>query len=236
MLRRKTLSILQASINNLGVKSFVGSGCGIKTQRDYATLGDAVGEAVQRFRFKYFYDLRHHLDNDKWAKIFAIEGNIGVGKNKFGEEFSKILDLKFFPTTTIDYCITRLQGRYPDEYIEYMLSPESAHKHMYNFSMDYFTKNPTDWVHTSRLQLFMLENRHHQYCDAFSYLLRTGRGVVTNRTFFTDRVFADAQRKMKWLNNEVYDFYDCLFINANEEIMHPQVRFSCESIRCKANF
>ena len=219
MLQQKTCSLL-LTLSSFGIKRIIANESRTITKRNNHTLG----KAIQWFRFNYMYNLRHHLDNDKWAKVFAIEGNIGVGKNEFGKKFSEILDLKYYPTTTLDYVITRLRGKYPDEYIEYMLGPDSVHSSVYNLSFDYFSQNPTDWIHTSKLQLFMLRNRYFQYCDALAYLFQTGRGVVTNRTFFSDRIFADAQRKLGWLRNDVYDFYDCVTISAHNNIMHPQVR------------
>ena len=220
MLQRRLVSVFQSSLKNVGNDFLIKSGCvGLLNKREYASLG----EVIQRIRFKFFNNIRHHLDEDKWCKIFAIEGNIGAGKHNFGKQLSDKLDLKFFPQATTNYHIIRQRGAFPEEHIDWMLNPESVAQKCNNASLDEFTKNPSDLIHTGKYQILMHLNRYIHYCDALAYLLQTGRGVTTIRNYFSDRVFAESLRKMGWLRKDIYDHYYLCFDASNTFILHPQV-------------
>lgn len=220
MLRHRLLKVFQSSLKNVGQETVIRNGCVcLQSQRDYASLG----EAIQYIRFKYFNTIRHHLDHDKWCKIFSVEGNIGAGKHDFGKELASKLDLKFFPQATPDYHITKHRGQYPDELLEWWFHPESVYRKANTFSLDYFTQDPSDLVHTFKYQTMMQVNRYLHYCDALAYLLRTGRGVTIIRNYFSDRVFAMAIKEMGWMSNKYWDHYELCYDTSNAVILHPQV-------------
>ena len=219
MLRKSVSSVFHHSMRNSGKENLMKYVCvSLQDKKNFS-----LGEAIQRFRFRYLQNPKHHVLHDRWAKIFAVEGNFGVGKTEFAKQFSEKLDLKFYPTTSIHYWLDRLRGKMADEFVDYMKSPESVAQQAEQLSFDYFTKKPDDWIHTGRYRLKMEINRFFQYCDVLAYLLETGRGVTTIRTFYSDVVFAEAQRRMGWLRQDVYDHYELQHWVADENLLHPQV-------------
>ncbi|XP_076800599.1 NADH dehydrogenase [ubiquinone] 1 alpha subcomplex subunit 10, mitochondrial-like [Clavelina lepadiformis] len=221
MLRNSVTTVLRdlAKFRSKQNEFFKASCIALQQKNHYGTVGDLI----QNIRFNYFFDARHHLDNDKWAKLFCVEGNVGVGKAAFAKEFAEKLDLRHFPTATTDYFVLRMKGFFPDEKIEWEMSEDSAYQKMLSLNMDKFCEEPTNWVHTSRLQLWLLQMRHFQYCDALAHLLRTGQGAVLNRHFYSDLVHAEAQQKMGWIRKDVWKYYQTMTFSSDEFLLPPQV-------------
>ena len=212
-------SIFRNSLKHLAKESIVKNSCVVIQDRKYV-----IGELIQRFRFKFMTNTRHHLDYDKWCKIFAIEGNIGVGKNEIAKKLAERLDLRHYPTTTHQYLLDRLNGVYADEYIDWLRNPESVWQRSDGaLSLDFFTKEPSDWLHTGKFQVEMLKNRYIQYCDVLAHILETGQGVTSVRSFYSDVVFAEALLRMGWLRKDIYNHYNLVRVVANDYLLHPQV-------------
>ena len=209
------------SLRNCSQESWLKNGCVVVQKRKYS-----LGELFQRFRFKYMNTSRHHLDYDKWCKIFAFEGNIGAGKSKVAQEFAEKLDLKFYPTTSIHYLIDRDRGAFSDEWLDWMKNPESVVQRCDGvLSLDHFTKEPTDWVHTLKYQEAMLKNRLAQYCDMMVHLLETGQGIASVRQFYSDVVFAEAMLQNGWFRKDMYNHYELMSAVADHYLLRPQVNF-----------
>uniref|UniRef100_A0A6F9DMV2 NADH dehydrogenase [ubiquinone] 1 alpha subcomplex subunit 10, mitochondrial-like n=1 Tax=Phallusia mammillata TaxID=59560 RepID=A0A6F9DMV2_9ASCI len=185
----------------------------------YATLG----EFIQKIRFNYFDNPRHHLDNDKWNKFFCVEGNMSSGKSKFAKELAEKLPVKLFPQATTNYDLIRLSRTYPDEKVEWNLNPKSVMQKSRILSEDKLWTDPTDWVHTFRYQQQLTCCRFHQYRDAMINILEKGEGVVMVQHFHSDVVRADAQRKMAWIDKKYWDYYDLFHYHADENMLPPQV-------------
>lgn len=182
-----------------------------------------LGEAIQYLRFKFYHDIRHHLDEDKWCKIFAVEGNIKSGKGAFGADFAKELDLRFFPSCKEDYHFTRLVNEIQPEKMAYLLQPDSIQNRVWNFSLEKALTSPEDWQHLGRFQIAMQTSRFYLYADAMSHLLRTCQGVVVERSIFGNEVFRHAFRKMKWIDKRLFEYMNKLFRRQSNMQLPPQV-------------
>jgi len=186
----------------------------------------SFGEIIQYIRFNYFHDPRHHLDNDKWAKLFCIEGNVGAGKTPFAKEFAEKLDLKYSPQVTINSDVIRAgeRGDMTEEEVQWNLNPQSVLQQGRALSDEKMCKSPEDWVHTLRYQLQFLLNRYKNYYDSIAHLLYTGQGVVLVQHFYSDVVHAEALRKMGYIGKKSWDFYDLVQFTVDTDLISPQVR------------
>jgi len=203
--------LLQASVTSVSMKSSYGT----------------VGDMIENFRYKFMpnsVDPNVHLKDDKWAKLFCIEGNISAGKGAFAKEFAEVLKLKHFPCADSNYDVHRsaMYGA-PPEQVEWNLSQNSIMQRSRALDLDHFLTEPTDWVHTARLQTYMVRMRNFQWCDALGHLLKTGQGCSVVRHFYSDVVLAEAQKRMGWIDGRVMDYYNRLFDRSDTYLLPPQV-------------
>ncbi|XP_002125057.2 NADH dehydrogenase [ubiquinone] 1 alpha subcomplex subunit 10, mitochondrial-like [Ciona intestinalis] len=229
MLQSRASNLLQRCskvVTNAGLKEAnkIGS-IALQSKAGYATLLDTLGDAYQRVKFKVYRDPRHHLDYDKWCKIFVTEGNIGVGKTAFAEEFAKKLDLKFYGNVSTNYDVERDSSKQvtAPKMMEWYTNPKSVLQMSRNLCNDHFCQEPADYVHTCRYQNNKLVMRALQYCDALAYLLWYGRGVTMVRQFYSDDVFAHAIKEMGWMDKRFWDFYILHRDYLDEDLIPPQV-------------
>lgn len=212
---------VQTSAQNAGLLQV--SSVSISTKNSYSSLVDMV----QNFREKYLPDTvnpKDRMRDNKWAKMFCVEGNISAGKGAFTQEFAEKLELRYFPIADSNYDIHRslYYGMAP-EYAEWNLSPDSAIQRARAVDLNHFLTEPTDAAHTGRLQTLMVKQRNWQWCDALAHLLKTGQGIAMNRHFYSDPVFAEAQKRMGWINKSVMDYYERLFQRGDTYLLPPQV-------------
>merc|ERR1712183_561231 len=154
------------------------------------------------------------LINDKFSKLFCIEGNIGVGKAKFAQAMAERFNLKYMPCATPHYNQVRrcdVFGRITQEQKERELA------------------NPDSLVN---LRYKMLSQRNLQMGDALAHLIHNGQGVAMVRHFHSDEVFAEAQKKMRWFHDKpgmrdqsgmAEKYYHRRFFSINQFLLRPQV-------------
>lgn len=179
----------------------------------------AIGNLLQYLRFNVYHDIRHHLDNDKWAKIFAVEGNVKSGKGAFAEEFARKLELKLYPSPHHEYVHT-CHDRFREEDLELRLE---RYRKLWNISLDRTFTNREDWPNIGRHQIAMIRSRHMQYRLAMSHILRHCQGVVLERSFYSLIVFHSAFEKLKLVPKEVIDSFALHVYRANSLMLPPQV-------------
>jgi len=186
---------------------------------------------------RMFYTFKpSDLINDKFSKLFCIEGNIGVGKAAFAKAMAEKFDLKYVACADPHYNQVRrcdVFGRITQEQKERELNnPDSLVNRSNAASIDYFCQSPDDWEHTVNLRYKMLTMRNLQMGDALAHLLHYGQGVAMVRHFYSDGVFAEAQRKMRWFHDrpEMRDqsgmaekYYHNRFFSLNQHLLRPQV-------------
>jgi len=176
------------------------------------------------------------LINDKFSKLFCIEGNIGVGKAKFAQAMAERFNLKYMPCATPHYNQVRrcdVFGRITQEQKERELAnPDSLVNRSNMASIDYFCQSPDDWEHTVNLRYKMLSQRNLQMGDALAHLIHNGQGVAMVRHFYSDEVFAEAQKKMRWFHDKpgmrdqsgmAEKYYHRRFFSINQFLLRPQV-------------
>uniref|UniRef100_H2YAT7 Deoxynucleoside kinase domain-containing protein n=1 Tax=Ciona savignyi TaxID=51511 RepID=H2YAT7_CIOSA len=231
MLQNRASTLLKrcsmfVSSNGLHEVNKVGS-VTLQRKATYATLLDTLGDVYQRAKFKVYRDPRHHLDYDKWCKIFVMEGNIGVGKEEFAKEFAEKLNLKYLPNASNYYDVERdvSKKRLSDEMYNWYMNPDSVLQRTRNVCTDHFCMEPNDYVHTCRYQTNKLVMRFIQYCDALAHIIWYGQGVSMVRQFYSDDVFGEAIHQMGWTDKRYWNFYTLHRDYLDEDFIPPQVVF-----------
>jgi len=189
-----------------------------------------AGGTLDRMFYNWFPS---RLLKEKWSKMICIEGNIGVGKADFALKLANRFDLKYYPTADVNYDLRRRKDVYKfisDETLEWELNPDSLAQRSLAGSIDYFLQNPEDWEHTVYLRFHQLTNRNYQYADALLHLLHTGQGCALVRSFYSDKVFAQAQRAMRWFHDKplmsnqtgmAYKYYEKKHFTINQYLLPP---------------
>jgi len=149
------------------------------------------------------------LLHDKYCKWFTVEGMPGAGKGKFTADVAEGAGLKNMGTGHLWWEHERLR-EFKDQPGLYTLWAEliQSHNHylaMRDVYMDKFFENPTDIVHSCRLQDHMKLQRHIHSMDALFHLLTTATGTITNRTYHSDYCFAYAMYKMGYMSKNYYE-------------------------------
>lgn len=158
----------------------------------------AAGDFIDRMIYDY---MPSRFLREKWSKIICIEGNIGVGKKEFAKALSERFDLKNFGNADPMYEHRRrheILKHTSKEQWEWENNPNSLVQRTLNCSIDYFLENPGDWEHTCHLRYHMMDQRSFQYNDALAHLLHVGQGAALIHSFYSDKVFAEAQQAMGW--------------------------------------
>ena len=145
--------------------------------------------------FDSFFDNTMYRVCQENAKIIVIEGPIACGKSAFAQELAEQLDMKYIPQPTMDDYYILYSGydlrQHDDELPSIVRS----------FDHRKFCVNPTD-PKSCIYQINMMFLRFFQYVDALAHLLNTGQGVILERSFYSDYVFARAMFENKYISKE----------------------------------
>ncbi|XP_022079961.1 NADH dehydrogenase [ubiquinone] 1 alpha subcomplex subunit 10, mitochondrial-like [Acanthaster planci] len=136
---------------------------------------------------------------DERSKIVVVDGNIGCGKSKFSQELAAKLGMKYMPEAHVHYLD------------ELELGPGKKYdpKYIGNVSLERFYKDPFDKDgHSFRFQMMMYAMRFRQYADVLEHLLKTGQGLVMERSVYSDYIFMEAMFKMGYFRKACYDYYN----------------------------
>ncbi|XP_038078027.1 NADH dehydrogenase [ubiquinone] 1 alpha subcomplex subunit 10, mitochondrial-like [Patiria miniata] len=136
---------------------------------------------------------------DERSKIIVVDGNIGCGKSKFSKELAEKLGMKYVPEAHLHYLD------------ELELGPGKKYdpKFIGNVSLEQFYKDPfAKDGHSFRLQMMMYAMRFRQYSDVIEHLLKTGQGLVMERSVYSDYVFMEAMLKMGYFRRACHDYYN----------------------------
>lgn len=149
------------------------------------------------------------LLHDKYCKWWTVEGLPGSGKKQFTDGIAKGAGLKNLGTSCLWWEHRRLREFKDEEGLYLMWDDLIKEKHhwlaMRDVYMDQFFEDPTNMVHSCRLQDHMKLQRHIHSMDALFHLLTTAEGTITNRTYHSDYCFAYAMHKMGYLSTNYYE-------------------------------
>lgn len=106
------------------------------------------------------------------SKLILIEGNVGVGKTRLGEQLAKYFNMKFMSDDTL----LDMQDEYD------VFWPQKDYNSILPFIMQrfyrhQFMENPFD-IRAARMQCDMLRSRFYQYFLAMLHILSTGECFI----------------------------------------------------------
>ncbi|CAC5411237.1 NDUFA10 [Mytilus coruscus] len=91
------------------------------------------------------------------------------------------------------------------------LNPRLGEDRFYDLKDLYTAKRPQDVLGFGRTQLEMFKKRFFNYNLALRHLLNTGQGVVIERSYWSDRCFADAMSKCGYFTREGKTYYNKVY-------------------------
>uniref|UniRef100_A0A915DTI2 Deoxynucleoside kinase domain-containing protein n=1 Tax=Ditylenchus dipsaci TaxID=166011 RepID=A0A915DTI2_9BILA len=134
------------------------------------------------------------------SKLIILEGNVGSGKTKVGQEIADGLGFQFMPEFKMDDILTDRYGN--DMRNFYHLFP----KRFRIPDAKRFFDNPYDDL-SAVMQDRIYFCRFEQYANALAHILNTGQGVVLERSVYADFVFANAMRSQNYIGEEYFKHY-----------------------------
>lgn len=153
------------------------------------------------------------------SKVIVVEGNVGVGKNDFARRVAQNFDLKYIPGVTEDDIFV-----YPNKFdlrSTDICLPEEAQ--CYTNAKLFNDPNPQRGKAVLLQYQYYCRRYIHYFNKALLHLLSTGQGVVIVRSPWSDKVFADAQRRMGWLTKPGYQWYQDVVTHSICYFLKPHI-------------
>ncbi|XP_032664429.1 NADH dehydrogenase [ubiquinone] 1 alpha subcomplex subunit 10, mitochondrial [Odontomachus brunneus] len=153
---------------------------------------------------------------DDNSKIIVVEGPPASGKTKFCQKLAEELDMVFLPPPTFDeYYITEYgyDLRTLDDRLSYGAQSCDLKK---------FLSNP----HHPNVTMFefnYFQFKYDQYITALLHLLCTGQGIVLNRSFYTNFVFAKAMTNAGYMRPQALRYHNEIVGFTLDAVMRPQL-------------
>ncbi|XP_074857882.1 NADH dehydrogenase [ubiquinone] 1 alpha subcomplex subunit 10, mitochondrial [Carettochelys insculpta] len=135
---------------------------------------------------------------NKYSKIFTVDGNLASGKGKLAQQIAEKLGMQYFPEADIHY-LDKVTG-------DGTLLPEKFNG-LCNLEKFYNDPKCPDG-NSYRLQAWLYSNRVLQYADALELLLSTGKGVVMERSVYSDFVFMEAMFRQEYIHKRCVNHYN----------------------------
>lgn len=153
---------------------------------------------------------------DENSKVIVIEGPIAAGKAKLAQKLADELDMVYLPPPTFDeYYIT--EYGYDLRSLDNRLSPN-----VQSCDVKKFLTNPHH-PNVPMFQFHYFQLKFDQYITTLLHLLSTGQGVVLNRSFYTDYIFAKAMTNAGYMRPEALKFYNDIVDIAKLEMLRPHL-------------
>ncbi|KAL6259596.1 hypothetical protein P5V15_009513 [Pogonomyrmex californicus] len=153
---------------------------------------------------------------DENAKVIVVEGPIAAGKSKVAAKLAEEFEMIYLPPPTFDeYYITEFG--YDLRTLDDRLSPGAQ-----SCDVKKFLTNPHH-INVPMFQFHYFQLKFDQYITTLLHLLSTGQGVVLNRCFYSDYVFAKAMTNAGYMRPEALKFYTDIVHVAKYQMLRPHV-------------
>ncbi|XP_013913892.1 PREDICTED: NADH dehydrogenase [ubiquinone] 1 alpha subcomplex subunit 10, mitochondrial [Thamnophis sirtalis] len=150
-----------------------------------------------------------------YSKVFTVDGNLHSGTAKLAQQVAETLGLRYFPEADI-HLLDQLTG--DGRKLDLKYNGSCSLETFYNEP-----KHPNG--NSYRLQAWMYSSRFLQYAEALSHLLRTGQGVVLERSPYSDFVFLEAMSKQGYIHPRCVKHYYRMKHLSICEILPPHLVF-----------
>ncbi|XP_018347336.1 PREDICTED: NADH dehydrogenase [ubiquinone] 1 alpha subcomplex subunit 10, mitochondrial [Trachymyrmex septentrionalis] len=153
---------------------------------------------------------------DENSKVIVVEGPIAAGKSKVAAKLAEELEMVYLPPPTFDEYYINEYG-YDIRTLDDRLSVGSQSCDVQKFLINPYHPN------APMFQFHYFQLKFDQYITALLHLLSTGQGVVLNRSFYTDYVFAKAMTNAGYMRSEALKFYNDIVNIAKLEMLRPHL-------------
>lgn len=138
---------------------------------------------------------------DDNSKIIVVEGPPTAGKAKLAQTLADEFDMVYLPPPTFDEIYITSYG-YDLRTLDHKL-PQNAQ----TCDVQKFLTNPYH-PNVTMFQFHYFQIKFDQYITTLLHLLSTGQGVVLNRSFYTDFIFAKAMMNAGYIRPQALQFYN----------------------------
>ncbi|XP_014476377.1 PREDICTED: NADH dehydrogenase [ubiquinone] 1 alpha subcomplex subunit 10, mitochondrial isoform X2 [Dinoponera quadriceps] len=153
---------------------------------------------------------------DDNSKVIVVEGPPTVGKAKFAQKLADELEMIYLPPPTFDEYYITPYG-YDLRTLDHKLSPGAQ-----SCDLEKFLKDPFH-VNVPMFQFHYFQLKYDQYITAMLHLLSTGQGIVLNRSFYTNFVYAKAMMNAGYMRPEALRFHNEVVEIAEAAVMRPHL-------------
>lgn len=223
-------SIARVGVAKLGYGNFTRQLCKVATTNNVMQLSFISHKAkrVDRQRiapFDYFNKKYRVWDQffdpmvgrcDENTKVIVIEGPVAAGKGNVGAKIAEEFEMAYLPPPSFDDVYITPYG-YDLRTLDDRLSPSSQ-----SCDVQKFLTNPHH-PNVPAFQFNSFQIKYDQYITALLHLLSTGQGVVLNRSFYTDYVFAKAMTNAGYMRPAAFKFYCDVLNVAKQAVMRPHL-------------
>lgn len=153
---------------------------------------------------------------DENTKVIVVEGPIAAGKSEVAAKLAEELEMVYLPPPTFDEYYINEYG-YDLRTLDDRLSPPSQ-----SCDVQKFLTNPYH-PNVPMFQFHYFQLKFDQYITALLHLLSTGQGVVLNRSFYSDYVFAKAMTNAGYMRPQALKFYTDIVDVAKLMMLRPHL-------------
>ncbi|XP_039301857.1 NADH dehydrogenase [ubiquinone] 1 alpha subcomplex subunit 10, mitochondrial [Solenopsis invicta] len=153
---------------------------------------------------------------DENSKVIVVEGPIAVGKSKVAAKLAEEFEMVYLPPPTFDEFYINPYG-YDIRTLDDRLSISAQ-----SCDVQKFLTNPHH-PNVPMFQFHYFQFKFDQYITTLLHLLSTGQGVVLNRSFYTDYIFAKAMTNAGYMRPQALKFYNDIVNIAKLEMLRPHL-------------
>ncbi|KYM98921.1 PREDICTED: NADH dehydrogenase [ubiquinone] 1 alpha subcomplex subunit 10, mitochondrial [Cyphomyrmex costatus] len=153
---------------------------------------------------------------DENSKVIVVEGPIAAGKSKVAAKLAEEFEMVYLPPPTFDEYYINEYG-YDIRTLDDRLSVGSQ-----SCDVQKFLTNPYH-PNVPMFQFHYFQLKFDQYITTLLHLLSTGQGVVLNRSFYSDYVFAKAMTNAGYMRSEALTFYHEIVDMAKLQMLRPHL-------------
>lgn len=153
---------------------------------------------------------------DENSKVIVVEGPIAAGKSKVAAKLAEEFEMVYLPPPTFDEYYINEYG-YDIRSLDNRLSPKSQ-----SCDLQKFLTTP-DHPNVPMMQFHYFQFKFDQYITALLHLLSTGQGVVLNRSFYTNYIFAKAMTNAGYMRPEALKFHNDVVDVAKLMMLRPHL-------------
>ncbi|RLU21400.1 hypothetical protein DMN91_005773 [Ooceraea biroi] len=223
--------IARFNITRFGCNNFARQLCKVKTTTHNVTQLALISQKAKRIHkrrlppFDYLnkgYGVWAQLFDpmidrcDENSKVIVVEGPIAAGKSNVAAKVAEEFDMIYLPPPNFDEHYITPYG-YDIRTLDDRLPPNCQSCDVQKFLMNPHHPNVT------MFQFHYLQFKYDQYITALLHVLSTGQGVVLERSFYSDYIFAKAMTNAGYMRPQALTFYLDILRLMKMEMMRPHL-------------